>query len=106
MDTVPSVTYRSPKDLRPHPLNRAMPRIQPGMAEWAALFDDVRTHGILQPIQIIGGNLVVDGETRRQIALAIPLETVPVVEVPQDEGVTVLVRHLCLQKHLTKGQRA
>lgn len=100
------VRWVDPATLSPHALNRAMPRIRPGMPEWQALFDDVMERGIQTPIQVVGGTRVVDGETRRQVALAIPLAVVPVVDVPEDQGITVLVEHLVLQKHLTKGQRA
>lgn len=100
------VRWVDPRDLSPHHLNRAMPRLSPGMPEWQALFDDIRDRGIQTPIQVVNGTKVVDGETRRLVAVAIPLATVPVVDVPEDQGVTTLVEHLCLQKHLTKGQRA
>lgn len=100
------VRWVDPKTLQPHHLNRAMPRLAPPMPEWEALFDDVRERGIQTPLQVVGGTKVVDGETRRQVAIAIPLALVPVVDVPEDQGVTTLVEHLCLQKHLTKGQRA
>lgn len=95
-----------PQSLTAHHLNRAMPRIHPGMPEWERLFEDVRERGIQEPIRVVPGNKVVDGWTRREIAMAIPLDLVPVVEVPEDEGVTTLVEHLVLQKHLSKGQRA
>lgn len=99
------MTTVDPKTLSPHPLNRAMPRIRPGMPEWQALFDDVRERGIQEPIRVVG-NRVVDGETRRQVAIAIGLDQVPVVEVPEDQAIATIVEHLVLQKHLTRGQRA
>lgn len=105
-NTISTIERIDPRDLIPHHLNRAMPRIRPGMPEWSALFEDIQERGIQTPIQVVGPNQVVDGWTRREVAVAIGVDTVPIVRVPDTEGVTVLVEHLCLQKHLTKGQRA
>lgn len=99
------ITLVDPKVLRPHPANIAIPRLTQGMPEWLALRDDVEERGIREPLQI-HRHQVVDGETRRGVALSLGLEAVPCVELDEDEVLTTIRQHLILQKHLTKGQRA
>ena len=94
-----------PKSLRPHPANIAIPRLTQGMPEWLALRDDIEERGIQEPLQI-HRHQVVDGETRRGVAVSLGLDAVPCIELDADEVLTTIRQHLILQKHLTKGQRA
>lgn len=100
-----TILLKDPRTLTPHPDNKGIPRFVEGMPEWMALFDDIRARGIQEPLRI-NGRHVIDGETRRNIAVAAGLTEVPVVEVPESEVYVVLLEKLSLQKHLTKGQRA
>ena len=100
-----NIQTRNPAHLSAHPDNKFMPRLREGMPEWQALFDDVRARGVQEPLRIHGTH-VIDGETRRNVAVLAGLDSVPVVEVPETEVYTTLREKLILQKHLTKGQRA
>lgn len=95
----------NPNDLRPHPLNR-LPRWERGSEHWLAFLEDIRTNGIKNPVRITESLLVVDGETRRQAALALHLETIECVVVSEAEARDIILRELSLRRNLTKGQIA
>lgn len=105
MSTSPTIVYRDPKSLTPHPINRSIPRFIQGMPEWLALYDDIAERGIRKPLEIHGRH-VVNGETRRGIAVAMGITEVPCIEIPEDQVLAAINEQLVGQKHLTKGQRA
>lgn len=98
--------HRDPTTLRPHPAIKAWPRWAKDSDGWRAFVEDIRAHGITHPIQVTHGNLVVDGETRRQAALALQIAPVPVQIVPETEVYAVILRELCLHRAPTKSQKA
>ena len=100
------ITHRAPKDLRPHALNKRMPRWNRESDEWLAFVQDIQDRGIQVPIRITEKGEVVDGETRRQAAIALNLAEVPCVVVPAHEVAATLLQELQLRRNLTKGQRA
>jgi hypothetical protein len=95
-----------PKDLRPHPLIKGLPRWDKEDPKWWAFVEDIREHGIRHPIQITAGNVVVDGETRRQGAIAAGVIGVPVEVVDHSEVNTIIYREMMLRRNLTKGAMA
>ena len=48
---------RDPNLLRVHPLNRSMPRIKPGMPEWAELVRDICERGVQDCVSITADGL-------------------------------------------------
>jgi hypothetical protein len=60
----------------------------------------------MHPLQITHGNVVVDGETRRQGAIAAGLDDVPVEFVDDGEVNTIIYREMLLRRNLTKGALA
>lgn len=105
-DVPRQVVYRSPAELRPHPLNQSMPRWNPDSDEWLSFVADIRRHGIRVPIQITSRHEVVDGETRRLAAQTLGLAQIPCVVVPDEELSETFIRELLHRRNLTKGQRA
>lgn len=99
------MTTRDPKTLRPHPLNR-LPRWAQSSDEWRAFVDDIRANGIKVPLCITKDDLVVDGETRRQAAVALQLAAVPVMVVSDGDVAGTILRELALRRNLTKSQIA
>lgn len=100
------ISYRPTKDLRPHALNKRMPRWNRESDEWLAFVQDIQDRGIQVPLRITDKGEVVDGETRRQAAIALALAEVPCVVVPAHEVAATLLQELQLRRNLTKGQRA
>ena len=95
---------KSPHDLKPHPLIKAMPRWPEDSAEAMAFRADIKEHGIVTPLRITAGDLVVDGWTRCLAARMLGLPEVPVEIVEEGEIATTIMRELALRRHLTKGQ--
>lgn len=106
MNTASTITLRAPKELRPHALNKRMPRWDRESDEWLAFVQDIQDRGIQVPLRITEKGEVVDGETRRQAAAALNLESVPCVVVPSDDVAATLLQEIQLRRNLTKGQRA
>lgn len=100
------IELRDPTDLRPLPFVKAMVRWGKESDEFKGFCDDVRDNGIKHPLLITADGRVVDGETRRQAALAMQLAQVPCLTVPDDEVQEVIVRELVRRRNLTKGQLA
>lgn len=99
------VELRDPADLRPHPVVKTMRRWDREDPRWHAFLDDIKAHGIQEPIEIAQDGLILDGETRRQAAKALQLAQVPCRVVPDAEATTIIMRHLN-RRNLTKGQTA
>jgi hypothetical protein len=100
------IETRDPRQLRPHKLNKDLPRLGPGMPAFGALIDDIAVNGVKEPLTITPAGEVLDGETRRQAAIAAQRWDVPVVVADSDDVVATVYRRLALQKRLTKGQSA
>lgn len=97
---------RNPHDLRPHPRIKDFPRWQRDDPHWLGFVDDIRENGVQHALLITHGNIVVDGETRRQGAIAAGLEDVPVEFVDENQVYTVIMRELAHRRNLTKGATA
>lgn len=103
--TLPTA-YRAPQDLRPDPLIKHMPRPDREDPRWHAFVSDIADHGVLEALKITKAGVVLDGETRRQAAIAAGIAQVPVEIVPDDQAHSVILRHLGFRRNLTKGQLA
>lgn len=97
---------RNPHDLRPHGLIKGLPRWDREDPHWHGFVNDIQEHGVLHPLLITQGNVVVDGETRRQGAIAAGLDDVPVEFVDEGEVNTIIYREMLLRRNLTKGALA
>ena len=96
---------RDPADLRPHPVVKTMRRWDRDDPRWHAFLDDIKAHGIQEPIEITQDGLILDGETRRQAAKALQLDRVPCRVVEEADATAIIMRHLN-RRNLTKGQTA
>lgn len=94
---------RDPRDLRPHALIKELPRWDREDPHWLGFVNDIQQHGVLHPLLITQGNVVVDGETRRQGAIAAGLEQVPVEFADESQAATIIMREMALRRNLTKG---
>jgi len=72
------------------------------------LVEDIRTHGIVEPIWITDAGEVVDGRHRLRAARIIGLESVPVqILPPERDPAEFAISVLCARRHLSsKGQVA
>lgn len=80
-----------------------MPRDQ--FTEFVA---DVGERGVLLPIEVIPGNIIIDGRTRWLAAKRLKLERVPIVDAPLNglHPVIYMLRAASQRRHLTDDQRA
>ncbi len=80
-----------------------MPRDQ--FTEFVA---DIGERGVLLPIEIIPGNIIIDGRTRWLAAKRLKLERVPTVDAPVNglHPVIYMLRAASKRRHLTDDQRA
>lgn len=103
MSTENIIEYRNPNDLRPiiqvqemHRWNREDPR-------WIAFVADIKNNGIVTPLVIAPDGTLYDGETRRQAALLLRLDSVP-CRIVAGCGAFHALRELTLRRHLTRQQ--
>ena len=96
----------TPTNLRPHPAIVHMPRPAKDSLEWTALVQDISDNGVKHPLQITRDNQVIDGETRRQAAIAAGLAEVPVQVINDSEIFDTIRRELSLRRNLNKSQLA
>lgn len=75
METLLSSGRRNPRDLRPHPLNDEIY----GDRTDADLIKSIKEKGVLNPLLITHDNRIISGHRRWGSAIAINLDTVPVV---------------------------
>jgi ParB-like chromosome segregation protein Spo0J len=94
----------NPKQLTPHPILATMPRIVEVPSETQAFLDDIRAHGIRQPILIDSKGQILDGIRRWEAArtLGIELKT----ELCEQSPLMAIIGSLTQRRHLTKGQLA
>ena len=85
MNNLISTGRRPPKDLRPHPLNEEIY----GDRTDADLIESVRTKGILNPLLITSGGMIISGHRRWGAALAVDLDAVPVVVFGSDDALDI-----------------
>lgn len=122
------ITSRHPGDLKPHPLlarittlpemaslyeKRAkdggkaraehLETAEEVRAEFAALVESVRLHGVREPLRV-SGDLIVDGRHRWLAALEAGV-TVPTVEV-DDSEIPEVIQDAVTRRHFTKGALA
>jgi len=100
------IEQKDPATLRAHPAIKHFPRWDKESAEWIAFVEDIREHGIKNPIKITAAGVVIDGETRRQAAKQLAQEQVPTITVPDDEVNAIILRELLLRRNLTKSALA
>lgn len=101
-----AVVKKNPRTLEPHPEIQDFPRWARDSDDFAAFCRDIAEHGIQDPLRVTPDDLVVDGETRRQAALAIGLDQVPCIVIPETEGFTTILRYLLCRRNLTKSGKA
>jgi ParB-like chromosome segregation protein Spo0J len=94
------------RDLQPHPTALNLPKMS--VEEWRPFAGDVQAHGVLEPIVVQGGGLVLDGRHRLEAAQKAGHETIParVVNLSKDEQDAWVYRTALLRRHLTDDQRA
>lgn len=70
-----TIEYRSPLELKPHPLND---RVY-GQVPTREFVESIREHGVIEPIHVTLSGTVVSGHRRRHAAAVCKLRTVPVI---------------------------
>lgn len=99
------IENKNPRDLKPHPRIKNLHRWKPKDERFLNMVAEVLEIGIKQPLQINNGH-VVDGELRRLVAVKAGIDSVPTVEVPDDQVSAIICGSVCNRRHYTKGQRA
>lgn len=85
-------------------------RLEDLRADWAAWVDDIRDHGVLEPLSVIAADddtlLVIDGRHRLAAAQQAGLTEVPCRLVEAEDMNGVIVGSVTGRRHWTKSQRA
>ena len=110
MSTKPKtqIIHRDPTGLRLHPQLKTM------LGEWSnddprflSLCDDIADRGIDEPLKVVAGtDLVADGRHRWRGAKRLQLKTVPTIEIPESEALTIMIQSLLQRRHFSPGQKA
>jgi hypothetical protein len=107
MHTNYTVELRDPRDLRLHKALRTQPGERGDEEKWFQNFsDDIRDHGIEDPLKVTAANEIVDGRHRWRVAKNLQLQTVPVRIVSDREASEYIVRMLTNRRNFTPGQMA
>lgn len=99
------IHFLNPNDLHEHPLLRNQPAWAEDDTRFLALCDDVREHGVIEPIKINSENAVVDGRHRWRAAKR-QQQDVPTMLVADAEVSGIILSSLLHRRHYTPGQRA
>jgi hypothetical protein len=102
----PRIELRDPALLKPLPQIKNLPRFATCTDEFNGAVDDVRENGVKHPIQILAEGFVVDGESRRQWAIAADVRKIRCEIVSEVEAYDIILRELFRRRNPTKGQRA
>jgi N6-adenosine-specific RNA methylase IME4/ParB-like chromosome segregation protein Spo0J len=99
-------TRRKISELKPHPHRELVPPMSP--EDYHNLLEDIKRNGILQPIDITYGNVILDGHQRVKAARELGIEGVEVripdlVGIDEDE---YLISVTMNRRHLTEAQKA
>jgi ParB-like chromosome segregation protein Spo0J len=101
------ISWISADQLKLSPLASLVPMMRP--VEWTSFLEDVRVHGIQDPLHVApDGVTVLDGRHRRNAALELGLTSVPVMPAPLNghSEMAYMLRRAVLRRHLTDDQRA
>lgn len=96
------IVYLPLGDLNVHPAVKGLPYLPE--AQFKALVESIREHGILQPL-MVAVDEVVDGRDRLKAARRLQLTEVPCILKPADQVVTLSLNSL-VRKHYEPGARA
>ena len=100
------VQYRDPANLRIHPALKDLPRLPDDSQEFCNFCDNIRSHGILNPIHITADNRIVDGRHRYWAAKSAQMPLIPCLVVPDTKIIDTILDSLTIRRHYTKGQLA
>lgn len=96
---------RNPSALKPHPLLKDSPMLDPDHADCrfirASIADGWRES---EPIQINDRDQIIDGRHRVREAIALGMESVPVSIIPDTEAIAVMVHTYSARRHMAKWQ--
>ncbi len=100
-----TITTRDPRTLRPHRLHKQhVPPPDKKSAEWIAFLETVRADGrIRTAVSITRDGLVTDGWWRREAAVDLQLDSIPVEIVEDSEAALLIVETLTARKQMTRG---
>ena len=89
-----------------HPQAELVPRMSPAQA--AEFESDITARGIRVPLEIIDGNVIIDGRSRYLAAQKLGFDQVPVIDAPTagEPPVLYMLRSASKRRHLTEDQLA
>lgn len=102
----PKIEFRDPAELTVHPVAKKLPSWSKSDERFFSLVEDVRDRGIDQPLKIDAEGRILDGRECWRAAKQLQLAEVPVVVVPAEQCLAVILHSLVNRKHYTKGALA
>lgn len=95
---------RPTDSLREHPDSDLVPAMH--AQEWQTFLLDVSERGILDPLEITRGGVVLDGRHRLRAARELALRSLPVRVVSPDDQVAHMLLGALQRRHLSQSQKA
>jgi N6-adenosine-specific RNA methylase IME4 len=99
-----TVALRPLAELRAHPHAGEVPPLT--AVEYAALRADIAERGLLQPLEVTEGGVVLDGRARLQALHELTRTEAPVVVVAPEDELAHILRAALLRRQLNASQRA
>ncbi len=91
-------------ELRPHPQAAEVPPLSEG--DYRALREDIDSRGVLAPIEVTAGGVVLDGRARLRAARELGHEKIIVDLVTPEDELEYILRAALHRRHLDPSQRA
>jgi len=98
-----AIEWRGREQLRPHQ-HPQLPQLDAKAR--ASLLDDIRTRGIVEPLEIASDGRVLNGRERLAAAAELGIEQLPVRIVQPEDEVEYIILAALKRRHLTPSQRA
>lgn len=99
-----TIEARAVTALRLHPKAGVVPEMSAD--EYQAFLADLRRRGVVDPLQVTPGGVVIDGRHRLRAARDLGLGEVPVRVVDPEDAVEYMIRAAVSRRQLSPGQRA
>ena len=91
-----------------HPIFKIVrqPEMAPDSMEFISLVEDVRRHGVMEPLKVTAKGQIMDGRHRWRAAKAAGLDEVPVRIFPEEEALSIVASSIAHRRHYTKAALA
>lgn len=99
------IEMRDPLSLKLHPFFEGTyhPMMPKESAQWLSFVEDVRDHGVMEPLKITPDGMIMDGRHRHAAALETMRKEVPCIVLPDGDALMVVAQSLLLRRNYTKS---